>query len=48
MVGIVVLEDILKPAMRERFERRCVEVEPVRARFGLDRWVAEMMNLYAA
>jgi glycosyltransferase involved in cell wall biosynthesis len=35
-------------ALCERFERRPVETEAVRARFGLDRWVDEMRNLYAA
>lgn len=35
-------------ALHDRIDRRCVEVEAVRARFGLDRWVDEMRSLYAA
>jgi glycosyltransferase involved in cell wall biosynthesis len=35
-------------ALSMRFERHGVEVEAVRARFGLDRWVEEMRRLYAA
>jgi hypothetical protein len=38
----------LSQAIRDRVERRSMEIETVRARFGLDRWVGEMRSLYAA
>jgi glycosyltransferase involved in cell wall biosynthesis len=38
----------LSHALLDRLERRCESIETVRSRFGLDRWIVEMRDLYAA